>query len=229
MNCSMQFKPAHRDRLYYDRWQYGMSFYLPEVSCLRDLDHDAIDSTLNGRRRWRQLHQQRAQTILGNTLRYRDITEQMCNNLHQVVSVLLEHADEFKLVVSINTAWIYTNSQNLLQQLSDLSCVTNVSCTQAKINKPRDVVVLQNPKYDYRSYFRSKKLNSQQKKTLVQFLENHQEFVRMSPALEQWTDNIFCRAQDYFFIDHNGMSWLTMLSLVCPNLIRKTMQIQQAK
>jgi hypothetical protein len=228
----MQFKPVARDRLYYDRWLYGMSFYLPEVSCLRELNHEAIDQTLNSRRRWRQIQQQRwqrGQTILVNTLRYQDITEQMCNNLHRVAAVLLEHVDQFKLVVSINTAWIYTNSQDLLQQLADLPCVADATYTQAKINKPRDVVVLQNSKYNYRSYFRSKKLSLQQKKTLVQFLENHQKFVRISPSLEQWTDNMFFRSQDYFFIDHKDMSWLTMLSLVCPNIIRKTMQIQQAK
>jgi hypothetical protein len=104
-----------------------------------------------------------------------------------------------------------------------------MSFTEAVINKPRDVVLLKNPKHTHRSYFRYKKITQQQKHNLVKFLENQQNFVRLSPSLLDWLDNRFFRSQDYFFIDHDGVNWLTMLSLVCPDIIRKTMQIEQAK
>jgi hypothetical protein len=209
-----------------------MTFCLPEASCLRDLDHEAINMTLENRQRWRQIHQQRwqrGQTILVNLPRFNDITDDVTDNLHTVASALLNHAEQFKLVVSINTAWVYTNDIRLLKQLSNMSCVKDQKFTKAVINRPRDVVMLKNPKHDHRSYFRSKKINLQEKHSLVQFLENHKDFVRLSPSLLEWMDNRFLRSQDYFFIDHTGNSWLTMLSLVCPNIIRKTMQIKQAK
>jgi hypothetical protein len=62
----------------------------------------------------------------------------------------------------------------------------------------------------------------------VNFLAN-QPMVRLSPALTQWIDLKFTRTQDYFFIDYNTTAWLTMLSLVTPGLIRKTLQIIPAK
>jgi hypothetical protein len=226
------FREVIRDRYYYDQWQYGMTFYLPEASCLRELDHEAIEVTLEGRRRWRQIQQQRwqrGQTILASTRQYHEITNKISDDLHVVARVLIENSNKFKIVVSINTVWIYTNEQDLLTKLADLSCIKEISFTEAVIKKPRNVILLKKPKHTHRSYFRHKKITQQQKHTLVQFLENHQNFVRLSPSLLDWMDNRFFRAQDYFFVDHTGVNWLTMLSLVCPDIIRKTMQIEQAK
>ena len=229
---NLKFGEVVKDRWFYDQWQYSMTFHLPEASCLRDLDHEAINMTLENRRQWRQIHQQRwqrGQTILVHMPRFNDITNDVIDDLHTVASTLLNHNEQFKLVVSINTAWVYTNDTKLLKQLSHLPCVKDQKFTKAVINRPRDVVVLKNSKHNHRSYFRRKKMTLQEKHTLVQFLQNHQDFVRLSPSLLEWMDNRFLWSQDYFFIDYTGASWLTMLSLVCPNIIRKTMQIKQAK
>jgi hypothetical protein len=73
------------------------------------------------------------------------------------------------------------------------------------------------------------KITDEQKNALKNFLKNQQESARLSPALAHWITISFNRTQDYFFIDHSEMSWLTMLGLVRPGLIRKTMQIIPAK
>jgi hypothetical protein len=59
----------------------------------------------------------------------------------------------------------------------------------------------------------------------VNFLNTQQDFVRTSPAMMQWVQEPFNRLQDYYFVDHDSPQWLTLVSLVCPGLIRKTMQI----
>ena len=41
----------------------------------------------------------------------------------------------------------------------------------------------------------------------------------------QWVQEPFTRLQDYYFVDHDSLQWLTLVSLVSPGLIRKTMQI----
>jgi hypothetical protein len=53
--------------------------------------------------------------------------------------------------------------------------------------------------------------------------------VRLSPALKSWISQSFNRTQDYFFVDHDSLTWLTMLSLVQPGIVRKTMHIIPAK
>ena len=106
--------------------------------------------------------------------------------------------------------------------------MTQKSYSQAVICRPKDTIQLKEPKHEFRSYFKITKITQEQKDYLIAFLAN-QQTVRLSPALRHWTTVPFNRTQDYFFVDHDGLSWLTMLSLVRPGLIRKTMQIIQAK
>jgi hypothetical protein len=69
----------------------------------------------------------------------------------------------------------------------------------------------------------------QQKEHLQDFLFKQTENAKISPALQRWLDQPFNRVQDYFFIDHSTQSWLTMLALVNPGIVRKTMHIIPAK
>ena len=218
--------------MYYNQWQYSLTFCLPEVSCLRELDHELIDQALEGRRKWREIVQQRWQrnrTVLANTHQRQEITDKTVNDLHVLATVLLDSSIKFKSVVSINTMWIYTNDLELLKQLVELPCINAKYFTQALVKNPKNTIVLKNPQHTHRTYFRMKKLTQHEKQILSNFLQNHLEHVRLSPSLTRWLLDKFLRLQDYFFVDHTGISWLTMLSLVHPGLTRKTMQIEQAK
>jgi hypothetical protein len=119
--------------------------------------------------------------------------------------------------------------KSLFDQLDCLDGVERKSYSRAVINRPPNTIQLKNPKHNFRSYFKITKLTDVHKDHLMDFLHNQKDYVRVSPALQQWIDQPFNRTQDYFFIDHDGMSWLTMLSLVRPGLIRKTMQIIPTK
>jgi hypothetical protein len=210
-----------------------MSFKLDEVSCLRTLDHDSIDSMMKRRQEWRELAQHRWLNAKQNTARlsrvHSPITEQTVENLHTLAEVLLTTDKDFKLVVSGNQAWVYVNDPALfdcLEQLPILQCKTYF---QAQVNRPPNTVKLKNSKYSFRSYFKFSKLTASQKDQLVDFLINQQTQVRLSPSLKTWINQPFNRVQDYFFIDYKTVSWITMLALVHPGLVRKTLQIIPAK
>jgi hypothetical protein len=188
---------------------------------------------------WREISRQR---IVGTTRsgligkqpysmisrRHKEITEKTCSDLHQLAEVLLTSTSDFKLVVSVNHAHVYTNDLTLIDQLGDLSGVAHQDYSRAVVCRPRDTIRLKNPRHQFRSYIKRIKLTDEQKTHLKNFLAN-QHTVRISPALATWINGVFHRTEDYFFIDHADMSWLTMLSLVRPGLIRKTMQIIPAK
>ena len=144
--------------------------------------------------------------------------------MHKLTDILLTTSADFKLVVSVSNARVYTNDLTLIDQVSDLSGPTQKDYTRAVICRPKNTIKLKNPKHQFRSYIKQNKLTEDQKIQLINFLAN-QPTVRISPALKSWLITKFHRTQDYFFIDHDGMPWLTMLSLVLPGLIRKTMQI----
>ena len=235
-NSNLKFKTVVKDRLFYNRFEYGISFALDEASALRDLNHKEIDATIERRREWRSIAMQRWKTtgkllgkhqnILGR--RRKDITEETVENLHAITELLLNVTTEIKLVVSANQGHVYTNDLWLIDQLSKFKFLGEQQYTRAHVNRPKNTITLKNPKHKFRSYFKITKLTNDQKMHLAGFLLN-QTTVRLSPALDEWLVGPFNRTQEYFFIDHNETAWLTMLALVLPGIIRKTQQIIQAK
>lgn len=231
---NQQFKAVKKDRLFYDRFEYCIGFHLDEVSCLRVLDHEIIDDFIERRRQWSEIaqqrwvnHRQQYGTILGKTLRR--ITEKTQEDLHALADVLLATPFKFKLVVSVYQGYVYTNDLELIDRLDAMPQLNYKTYTQAEIHRPKNTIKLKNSLYPFRSYFRNIKLTSQQKDNLMDFLYAQRDHVRVSPALQRWIDQPFNRTQDYFFVDHTSESWLTMLSLVQPGIIRKTMHIIPAK
>lgn len=226
-----QYKSVVKDRLFYNRFEYSISFTLDEASCLRDLSHAEIDATIERRKEWRSIAMQRwhkTGTVLGKQhilgRRRKEITDETVDNLHTLAELLLTAAVDYKLVVSVNQGHVYTNDLSLIGQLDNLEFLTQKYYSRATVTRPLNTIQLKNPKHKFRSYFKVAKLAQEQKDHLTGFLLN-QQTVRVSPALDEWIVGPFNRTQDYFFIDHNEMTWLTMLSLVHPGLIRKTMQI----
>lgn len=237
---TLKFKPIVKDRLFYDRFQYCISFGLTEISCLReqDLDCTRIRGMLDRRRAWRETAQERwatlhknnssQQTLLTHRV-WNEITDEVEQNLYDFADTLRNSGTDFKLVVSANCGWVYTNSVGLISQLKPMRMLTGKKYSEAVVDRPKNTIRLKNPRHQYRSYFKITKITNQQKDMLINFLNNQQSSIRISPALTEWTNSAFHRTQDYFFVDHNEMSWLTMLSLVHPGIIRKTQQIIQAK
>lgn len=223
------FKTVTKDRLFYDKFEYCVSFHLDEVSCLRDLSHNNIDELIKRRKLWREIAQQRWPTgkqghsILGR--RSRPITDQTVTQLHDVAQLLLSSQHEFKLVVSVDQAWVYTNAIELITQLDQVDFLRWKCYTQVSVDRPKDTVKLKKSLYQYRTYLCMIKMTPEQVLSLVKFLQNQNGQVRLSPALNQWVDDPGLRIQDYYFLDHHDISWLTMLSLVRPGLVRKTMHI----
>ena len=235
-NSSPKFNPVVKDRLFYNQFKYAIGFTVDEASALRDLRHDEIDRTMERRRDWVEIAQQRWNTsrkiigkhnILGR--RRKEITSDTVKNLHSLAELLLTTTIDYKLVVSVNQGHVYTNDLNLINQLTQFDFLTNKYYSQAQVNRPENTIRLKNPRHQYRSYFKIAKLTAVQKDQLMDFLHNQQAWIRVSPALQRWIDQPFNRTQDYFFVDYNNSSWLTMLALVTPGLIRKTMQIIPAK
>jgi hypothetical protein len=232
---ALQFKPVKKDRLYYDRFEYCLGFCLDEVSCLRVLDHDHIDRSIANRKQWREIAQQRwlngrQKHGIGLSRQYRrEITEKTVEDLHKLATVLIDTDSEFKLVVSVSQGYVYTNDLTLIDLLDNQPELTNKTYCRAEIARPKNTIQLKNSQHHYRSYMQMKKLTGQQKQHLIDFFYNQQDQVRLSPALKSWITQSFNRTQDYFFIDHDSLSWLTMLSLVQPGIVRKTMHIIPAK
>lgn len=161
--------------------------------------------------------------------RWKNITEKTVQDLHALAEALLNTSVDFKLVVSANQGYVYSDDLDLLEQLNNMTELTYKTYTQAEIVRPKNTIQLRNPRHQFRTYFAMCKLTAEQRYRLEEFLITQSAHVRLSPALSRWIDVSFNRTQDYFFVDHDTESWCTMLSLVQPGIIRKTMHIIPAK
>lgn len=229
-NSNLKFKSVVKDRLFYDQYQYCIGFHLDEVSALRELNHQYIDVIIARRRQWREISLQRwNNTVQSNkhiiTRRSKDITDENVENLHNLTDVLLRSRVDFKLITSVSSAWIYTNEVELIGQIDQLAFLFEKTYTQARVDRPKNTIKLKNPQHRYRSYLKCVKLTDEEKTRLCNFFTNQQGHARISPALLTWMTERWHRTQDYFFIDHDEESWLVMLSLIKPSMIRKTVEL----
>ena len=231
----LKFKSVVKDRLFYDNYRYCISFYLAEVSALKTLDHAYINVIIDRRKLWREVAHQRIgggvnvksrQTIVSR--RWKEITDDTVEDLHELADILIKTSIDHKFVTSVNHAYVYTNNITLFKRIVKLTNIQDIGYSEAVINRPKDTIKLANPKYPYRSYLKSVKLSPKEKENIINFFSNQQDYMRISPALVKWLLTPYHRTQDYFFIDYDSESWLVMLGLVKPGLIRKTVNIISA-
>jgi len=220
----------HRSSLYYDQYEWCVTINLSEASCLRYLDAHRFERAIVNAKYWSE------QDRFGENFRAWGPTKETA--LRETRDVLLTEIKPFKTVVSFNTVCIYTNHRGLADRLIDLGNdgIHMRLVRRAVISKPANVVQLRESKYAYRTYLRERKYTKDQRDMLANFLHSRQDTLRVSPALDEWVNGTFVGyirnlsySRSYYFVDHDHPNEGTMLSLVMPGIVRKTMPIETTK
>lgn len=229
MSLSLKFKTVKSDQLYYGEFEYSVSFQLQECWIFRyTLDHDELDARLTRQQEWRDKMRQRWPADSLN--RYHSvITDVERANIHSMADFITGISTPYKIVVENKIMRIYTNDLNIVQAIEHISFVQRRRYSQVVVDRPRDTILLKNPRFQLRSYFKETRITPEDKQAVAQFLAN-QPGIRIGAGLQSWIDDGYSRysskyTRDYFFVDHDHHSWLTMLALVRPGLIRRTVQI----
>jgi hypothetical protein len=217
----------HRSSLYYDQYKWCITINISEAPCLRHLDTNKFERAIINAKYWAE----------NDRWTDRIWTRTKETALRETRDVLLAETTSFKTVVSFNTVSIYTNRRKLADRLIDLGNdgVHMRLVRQAVISKPAGVIQLQESKYAYRTYFRERKYTRDQREMLKNFLDSRQDTLRVSPALSDWIiGNVgyilnLNYSRSHYFVDHDHPNEGTMLSLVLPGIVRKTMPIETTK
>jgi hypothetical protein len=140
-----------------------------------------------------------------------------------------------KLVFFNNTITVYTNDLELYHRLIDCDWVKYVTIKQAELDLPPDTILLKNPQYQYRTYFRGRSFGKQQKARLANWIETQGSEVAASKSLRTFLEieanpirTLWWRhdaTESYYYIEHNSLQYETMLSMICPGMVRKTLPI----
>jgi hypothetical protein len=209
-----------RDRLFYDQYPYCMSAVLKEACAMRELSHEFIDNVISVRRHY----------LLNSKNFYRHrlahISDDIVTNLHKLCQLLLDTSHQFKLVIEFNSIRLYSMDDSLPREILDSDIDLGfLSFKQAVVDRPRDTIQLKNPQHTHRSYFNRAKITEAQKESIVHLLNNNTDTLRLSPGLKTWTVQPFKWTDTYYFVDHSDESWILMMSLIRPRLIKKTIQL----
>jgi hypothetical protein len=217
----------HRSSLYYNQYEWCITINISEAPCLRYLGSAQFESAIRNARHWaeKDVWTDRSWSVTKETA------------LRETRDVLVTETLPFNTVVSFNTVCIYTNRRRLADRLVRLGNdgVHMHLVRQAVLTKPANVVQLQESKYAYRTYFRERKYTRDQRDMLKNFLDSRRDTLRVSPALSDWINgNVgyilnLNYSRSHYFVDHDHPNEGTMLSLVIPGIVRKTMPIETTK
>jgi len=219
----------HRSSLYYNQYEWCITINISEAACLRNLEPGRFEAAIRNAKYWAENDRwtDRAWSITKETA------------LRETREVLLSETVPFKTVVSFNTVSIYINHRGLADRLIHLDNdgVRVRLVRQAVISLPVGVVQLQESKYAYRTYFRERKYTYDQRLMLANFLNSRKDTLQPCGSLMAWLtigmssgyvlNRNYSRA--HYFVDHDHPNEGTMLSLVMPGIVRKTMAIETTK
>ena len=212
-----KFYPVGRDRLFFDQYRYSICFVMEEATCLRAKDSAEVLKNINwrneSRRRWNQGKGPISQECTANVMH-------MWDQLNSV-------DDQVKFTVSWDRVYVYANDPADLKRMAYQDYTTVQYAQEAMINRPRDVVVKKDPEFCFRTYFKDQVIDYEKGDRLRQFLLSRDQVYGFGNAFRahlarkhNWF--VLCR---HHWIEHNSMADLTMLSLVCPGIIRKTVPV----
>ena len=205
--------------MFYDKYQYGICVGLEESGCLRAKTHAELDRNISyrnsARRQW-------------GTLRNTNVIEQaQREKLFAIFDELDQLRSYIKLVVGYNFIYVYSNDIFVLEKIANLPDVRFINSVQSIVDRPRDVILKTNPKFKYRSYFKDKTLDEEQRDRLLAFFDTRKSIYSITNTVKKHLSRYrVYYLQRHFFVEHNDPKDITMLSLVVPGIIRKTMPIQ---
>lgn len=215
-------------QLWHGRYDHCVRFVMPEASCLRDLDHKLIDKTIKSRREWGQRLLRNPGSWM-NTWRSNPISDQQVSDLHAMCDFLTTDTRDRKIMLTGDTVYLYTTDLTLVQDVMSLPYVNQAEHRQTLVVGSPNTVLLKKPRYAWRSYFRRRQLTIEQKNNLAKFLEAQVD-TKASPAMKHFLNSQHqTRIFDYYFVDHNDSGFITMLSLIAPDIIRRTLAITADK
>lgn len=229
-----KFVEDHRSSLYYNQYEYAVTLIIHNASCLRNLYDIQFEQAIKQAKAWDSVDRNRKKPRLDKDP-WAGTTRETA--LREVRNILLAEGTSFKTMISFNVITIYTNNKDLARtfRLLGNDGVQPRLVRQAVLSRPAGVIQLKQSRHGYRTYLKERPYNKDQRTLLLNFLNQRADTLRVSNSLKDWLSgrSIWGRNQDYsrsyYFVDHDHPNEGTMLGLVMPGCVRKTMPIEIAK
>ena len=223
-------KVKFSDRLFFDQYRYCIRAELHWVEACRRMDPDRIKHLVT---MWDSHSYYHKKINFGGSWhnnREYFIPEQIEPRLMIANQWFLDHTQDVKLQFFRDKVFIYTNAKEHFDQLADLDVFDSLNITEINLDRPKGTVKARYPGFQVRSYFRSMHITEAQRDSLASFVNTNQQDIRTNIGLERFLNMdskriAYFTLRDYFFVDLRDERLLSVLELMCPGMVRKTMDI----
>jgi len=206
------------DKLFYGEYQYCFRCSLSHANSIgKDFDPEHITRIMDLRK---------------NLYKRSNSSEKRYAN-HATVKQLLK-ANEFfksierssKFIFSGHMAYVYTNNYLLLDELDNLDIGLDQSTT-ININRPKNTVFSQYQGFNKRCILKEINITNEEKLNFLKFLEGNKQNIRTSRGLSKFLkkSSNYHWLRGYFFVDFNNEKLISIMSLMIPGIIKKTIRI----
>jgi len=226
-------KTQDRGSLFYNQYQWSVTWHQPEITALRDgFDPARISKIIASRRNWSA-----ARRRYQNTENEIPVSVELA--VKDVAQYLSAATAQYKMVLSPSTITLYSNDREFVDAMAAMAAETKtqgrVTVKTASLTNPPDTVVLKTPyDYSYRTWFRGRLITAAQRETLHNWIVSMGPEVYACPSMSRWLRggrrawatlrDDYC--QRHFFVDHNDAKLDVWMAMVCPGIVRKTQTIQ---
>ena len=220
------------DKLFFDQYKYCIRGEMPWVEACKSLDPDRIKHLVE---MWDSHSHYRKKINFGGSWRNKwddeyYLPEEFEPNLLVANQWFIDNVQDVKLQFFRDRVFIYTNNSKHFNELAELNVYNTLHITEVSLDRPRGTVKARYPGFLIRAYFRPTHITQSQRDTLINFINTNEADIRTNVGLERFislTPNkyTYLTLRDYFFVDLREEKLLSVLELMCPGLVRKTMDI----
>ena len=222
-------KVKFSDRLFFDQYRYCIGAELHWIEACRSLDTDRIKDLID---MWDSHTYYRKKVNFGGSWRTKEyyLPERLEPSLYIANQWFIDNRQDVKLQFLKDKVFVYTNDIEHLNELKELDVYERLTVTEIKLDRPRGTVKARYPGFQLRAYFRPMQITEQQRNNLMKFINDNEINLRTNIGLERFIKSSpkkynYLTLRDYFFVDLRDERLLSVLELMCPGIVRKTMDI----
>lgn len=223
-------KSESRDSLLFGEYEYCAKFYMYKLAGIRNLSHQNVEKYMEYQQAYDRFVNPGGSWKGSYNLQNNNTHSYIKKNLHILVDFFTSLENKFKLTVSYDYGYFYTNSLDDIKNLQKQNFISVRYVKAVVVDLPPNSMRVGNAKHDIRTYFCNQKITREQKQNFRKFVESQTD-IRVGPSVEQFLYKYpdYTYISDNYFVDYNNESFLTMLKLVAPIKIRKTVALIRDK
>lgn len=227
----IKIQTKNRDRYFFDRYEYSISFLVPFSATLRGCTKKGYDASNLERRilSRHKLYRNSGKLFEGfawiDTLQ--DVkSEDLVHNLTETYNFLCTLPDT-KIIFNNDWINVFTHNLDSVGRISELSS-DHLRISQAKVTIPRGYVTCRHSQHKYRIYLRHTLPTVEEHHNMKQFVKTYRKHIFQSRVFSEWVADNWNRyrpCEFYFFFETNDLGLEQILDLMVPGIKSRVCRI----